>query len=51
MDTSDKDEETLDFVKRNVNHLEVMVAKDWWTTEDMTAVNKAIADGNAYLGA
>jgi hypothetical protein len=50
MDTGDKDEETLDFVQRNVTHLETMVAKDWWTTEDMTAVNQAIADGNAYLG-
>lgn len=28
----------------NVEHLELMVAKDYWTTEDMTAVNKAIAD-------
>ena len=29
---------------RNVEHLELMVAKDYWTSEDMTAVNKAIAD-------
>ncbi len=29
---------------RNVEHLELMVAKDYWTDEDMTAVNKAIAD-------
>ena len=28
----------------NVEHLELMVAKDYWTDEDMTAVNKAIAD-------
>jgi len=28
----------------NVAHLELMVAKDYWTDEDMTAVNKAIAD-------
>jgi len=28
----------------NVEHLELMVAKEYWTTEDMTAVNKAIAD-------
>ena len=27
-----------------VEHLELMVAKDYWTDEDMTAVNKAIAD-------
>jgi len=29
---------------RNVEHLELMVAKDFWTDESMTAVNKAIAD-------
>ena len=29
---------------RNVEHLELMVAKDYWTSEDMTAVDKAIAD-------
>ena len=32
-----------DTVDRNVEHLELMVAKDFWTTEDMTAVNAAIA--------
>lgn len=35
-------------VDRNVAHLELMVAKDFWTTEDMTAVNAAIAAGKAY---
>jgi hypothetical protein len=30
-------------VSRNVEHLEIMVAKDYWTTEDMTAANAAIA--------
>ena len=29
---------------RNVEHLELMVAKDYWTSESMTAVDKAIAD-------
>ena len=29
---------------RNVEHLELMRAKDYWTDEDMTAVAKAIAD-------
>ncbi len=28
---------------RNQEHLSLMVAKDFWTTEDMTAVNAAIA--------
>ena len=30
-------------VSRNVEHLQLMVAKDFWTTEDMTAANAAIA--------
>ena len=29
---------------RNVEHLELMKAKDYWTSEDMSAVDKAIAD-------
>ena len=32
-----------DTVSRNVEHLELMVAKDYWTTESMTAANAAIA--------
>ena len=38
------DEEVADTISRNVEHLEIMVAKDYWTTEDMTAVNTAIGD-------
>ncbi len=37
-----------DCVDRNVKHLELMVAKDYWTDEDMTSVNAAITAGNAY---
>ena len=37
------DEEVEDCISRNVEHLELMVAKDYWTDEDMTAVNEAIA--------
>ena len=37
------DAEWADTVSRNVEHLQIMVAKDFWTTEDMTAVNAAIA--------
>jgi hypothetical protein len=40
--------EKQDCVDRNVEHLELMVAKDFWTTEDMTAVNAAIAAGQGY---
>ena len=35
-------------VDRNVEHLELMVAKDYWTTEDMTASNAAIVAGKAH---
>jgi len=38
-----EDADWADTVSRNVEHLEIMVAKDFWTTEDMTAVNAAIA--------
>ena len=30
-------------LQRNVDHLKIMVAKDYWTTEDMTPFNDAIA--------
>ena len=35
-------------VDRNVEHLELMVAKDYWTDENMTAVNAAITAGKGY---
>ena len=47
-DESTEDKE--DAVRRNVEHLELMVAKDYWTNEDMTAVNSAIQSGNTYIG-
>ena len=34
-----EDADWADTVSRNVEHLELMVAKDFWTTEDMTAAN------------
>lgn len=47
---ADSDEEDKrDTVERNVAHLELMLAKDFWTTEDMTAVEAAIAAGKAYV--
>ena len=48
VDESEEDKKNC--VKRNVEHLELMVAKDYWTNEDMTAVNSAIQSGNTYLG-
>ena len=35
-------------VDRNVEHLEIMVAKDFWTNESMAASNTAITAGKAY---
>ena len=35
-------------VDRNVEHLELMVAKTDWGSEDMTAANSAITAGQAY---
>ena len=36
------DEEWTVIVNRNKEHLRLMVAKDYWTDENMTAVNAAI---------
>ena len=44
----DTAEDKQDCVDRNVAHLEIMVAKDYWTSEDMTAVNSAITAGQGY---
>ena len=41
-------EERQDSVDRNVAHLEIMVAKDDWGSEDMTAANAAITAGQGY---
>ena len=36
------DEDWADCVQRNVDHLKIMVAKDFWTDEDLTPFNDAI---------
>ena len=46
----DTQEDKNDCVDRNVRHLEIMVAKDFWTTEDMSSANSAITSGKAYIG-
>jgi len=48
---SERDDDQVDTVRRNVEHLEIMVAKDFWTTEDLTPFNDAITAGNAVLPA
>ena len=37
------DEDWADTVSRNVEHLQIMLAKDFWTTEDLTPIQAAIA--------
>jgi len=37
------DDEWTDCVNRNKEHLEIMVAKDFWTTEDLTPLQNAIS--------
>tara|TARA_R100001463_G_scaffold1190_1_gene5092 strand:- start:828 stop:1076 length:249 start_codon:yes stop_codon:yes gene_type:complete len=47
--TEETQEEKNDCVSRNVEHLEIMVAKDFWTDEDMTESNAAITAGKEYI--
>ncbi len=47
---NDTQDEKNGCVDRNVRHLEIMLAKDFWTVEDMTAVNAAVAAGKEYTG-
>ena len=44
----DDAEDRQDCVDRNVQRLELMVAKDDWGSEDMAAVDSAISAGNGY---
>jgi len=37
------DAEWTDTLQRNKVHLEIMVAKTYWTTEDLSPLNSAIA--------
>jgi len=43
-------EDKQDAVRRNKEHLELMVAKDDWGSEDMTSANSAITAATTYLG-
>ena len=38
--------EEQETVSRNVEHLQIMVAKDYWTTENLTPLNDAITAGS-----
>jgi hypothetical protein len=37
------DDEWADTVARNKEHLKIMLAKDFWTTEDLTPFENAVA--------
>jgi hypothetical protein len=41
--SGDTDEETVDTKKRNQEHLKIMVAKDFWTAEDLAPFHSAIS--------
>jgi len=41
------DEEWADCLERNVAHLNLMLEKDFWTTEDLTPIQNAVAAGEA----
>ena len=40
--SGDTDTESTDSLARNKEHLEIMVAKDFWTTEDLAPFTTAI---------
>lgn len=40
--SGDTDTESVAVKSRNQDHLEIMVAKDFWTTEDLTPLRSAI---------
>ena len=45
----DEDADKKACVSRNVEHLELMVAKDDWGSESMSASSAAITAGKAYI--
>tara|TARA_R100001510_G_C7466540_1_gene84697 strand:- start:106 stop:354 length:249 start_codon:yes stop_codon:yes gene_type:complete len=46
----ESDEDKQDAVKRNKEHLELMIAKEDWGSEDMSDAEDAISDAETYLG-
>jgi hypothetical protein len=43
----DRTQDDNDTIARNVEHLKIMVAKDFWTNEDLAPFHSAIAAGEA----
>jgi|TARA_R110000803_G_scaffold97001_1_gene165131 hypothetical protein len=46
--TDKTDEDKKECVKRNVEHLEFMLSKEYWTNQDMTSAHLAITSGKSY---
>lgn len=44
-----RDIEQVATIARNVEHLEIMTSKDYWTTEDLSPLNDAITAGKASV--
>jgi len=40
------EQEIADSIRRNADHLEIMLEKDFWTDEDLTPLTEAIAASN-----
>ena len=40
------DAEWADCLQRNVDHLKIMLAKDYWTTENLTPLQQAVGETN-----
>ena len=45
---NEPEQERQDCIKRNVEHLELMIAKGWFTGRNLTAINAAITAGKSY---
>jgi len=45
----DTDADKQDAVRRNKEHLELMIAKTDWGSEDMTSANSAVTAATTYL--
>jgi hypothetical protein len=48
---SQSDEDWKETLQRNVDHLKIMVAQSYWTSEDLGPLNAAIASGKAKIAA
>jgi len=46
-----RNDDEVDTLRRNVEHLELMLTKDWWTDEDLTPFEASVAAGRPILDA